>query len=62
MVDRKRSRNLNVRLLDEEVRMLEAIAENDGLSVSDWIRQSIRAAFRRTFAPTVKPKPRRKSG
>jgi hypothetical protein len=38
--------------------MLEAVAENDGLSVSDWIRQSVRHAFRKTFAPAKPRQPK----
>jgi uncharacterized protein (DUF1778 family) len=41
----ERPKNLNVRLTEEEDRMLAAVAEHQGLSVSDAIRQYIRRAF-----------------
>jgi hypothetical protein len=34
---------LNVRLLESEKRMLEAVAEGAGVSASEWIRNAIRA-------------------
>jgi len=59
MAERKRTKHLNVRLTDEETRMLEALAQNDGLSISDWIRQSVRHAFRRTFTPAKPTQPKK---
>ena len=61
MSERKRERVLNVRLTGDEVRMLSAIAELDGLNQSDWIRRTIRTTFRKTFPavqPSAKPKPK----
>ena len=54
MPERKRARVLNVRLAEEETTMLAALAEQDGLSVSDWVRRAIRTSFRRAF-PIVQP-------
>lgn len=56
MVERKRQRVLNVRLGDDEIEMITRLADYDGISVSDWVRQTIRRAFR-----DVKPR-RRKAG
>jgi uncharacterized protein (DUF1778 family) len=60
MVERKRTRNLNVRMLDDELAMLDAIAEREGISVSDWVRQTVRAAFRKAFGADAKPPKKRK--
>jgi hypothetical protein len=51
----KRGRVLNVRLADEEVSMLAALAEHDGLGVSDWVRRTIRTMFRKEFPSETKP-------
>lgn len=47
-----RSEKFQMRLTEDEKRMLEAIADNDGLSASDLIRQFIRQRFAATF-PTL---------
>jgi len=60
MVERKRERVLNVRLTDEETEMVAALAEQDGLNVSDWIRRTIRTSFRKAFSTPAKPKAPRK--
>ena len=62
MAERKRERVLNVRLTDDEVRMLSAIAELDGLNQSDWVRRTIRTTFRKVFPASVQQsaKPKRK--
>jgi hypothetical protein len=59
MLERKRTRVLNVRMTDEETAMLDAVAERDGQSVSDWIRLVVRTAFRKAFGTDAKP-PRKK--
>jgi hypothetical protein len=44
MVERVRERVLNVRLSDDEVKMVKGLTEHVGLSQSDTIRQLIRKA------------------
>jgi uncharacterized protein (DUF1778 family) len=46
-----RTKMLNVRVTDDEDRMLKALAEHQGLNVSDVIRQYIRRAFLEAFSP-----------
>jgi antitoxin component of RelBE/YafQ-DinJ toxin-antitoxin module len=55
MVERQRTRMLNVRIDDNEAEMLRALAEREGLSASDIVRQYIRRAYAATFPPK-KPK------
>jgi hypothetical protein len=57
-----RTRNLNVRVKDEELAMLHAVAEREGLPASQWLRRKIREAHRRHFGnePPPNPKPKRK--
>jgi hypothetical protein len=52
-LNENRERVLNVRLTDDEVRMLSAIAELDGLNQSDWVRRTIRTTFRKAFPVSV---------
>ncbi|HVU00388.1 MAG TPA: hypothetical protein VHE30_01500 [Polyangiaceae bacterium] len=61
MAERKRQKTLNVRMLDDELAMLDAVAERDGISVSDWIRQVVRGAFRKAFGADAKPPRKRKT-
>jgi hypothetical protein len=56
MAPAERDQNLHVRMAEEEMRMLRAIAEADGLSTSDVVRQLVRRAFMERW-PT-KPKKR----
>jgi len=56
MVERKRTRALNVRMLDTELTMLTELAEHDSVSLSEWIRNVIRREHLLTFGA----KPRRK--
>jgi uncharacterized protein (DUF1778 family) len=37
---------VTIKLTEEEYAMLVAVAENDGLSLSDWIRLACRKAFK----------------
>jgi hypothetical protein len=46
-------------MTDDELAMLDAVAERDSISVSDWIRQAVRTAFRKAFGADAKP-PRKK--
>jgi uncharacterized protein (DUF1778 family) len=41
----ERERRLHMLLSDDEDRMIRALAEDSGLSVSDFLRQQIRRAF-----------------
>lgn len=54
-----RDRNLHVRIQDEELRMLAAIAAREGDTASGWLRRKIRETYRRLFgnAPPATPKP-----
>jgi hypothetical protein len=51
MVDR--DRRLSMLISEDEHTMLRALAEKEGLTASDWIRQSIRRAHAEAF-PTTK--------
>lgn len=52
----QRSEKFQVRLTTEEREMLDVIAERDGLSASDKIRQLIRREFSLVAESTPKPK------
>jgi hypothetical protein len=54
-----RSENFQLRMSTGELQMLRAIAEADGLTASDVIRQMIRRAFMERWPPKVKLKPMR---
>lgn len=54
----ERTRMLNVRVADIEMTMLQQLAEETGLSVSDVVRQLIRKAH--SEAGFARAKPRRK--
>src|SRR5262245_56408978 len=56
MVDRRRERALNVRMLDAETEMLANLAEHEGVSVSEWIRNVVRTQYTLAFGSS-KPKP-----
>ena len=60
MAPTQRDHMFHVRMSDDERRMLEALAEHEGLTASDKIRQLIRREFITTFGETPKPKPKRK--
>jgi hypothetical protein len=47
----ERTKILNVRVTDAEDRMVKALAEHQGMSVSDVIRQYVRTAFAEAFPP-----------
>jgi uncharacterized protein (DUF1778 family) len=47
----EREKMLNVRITDDEDRMLKALAEHQGMSVSDVVRQYVRRAFAEAFTP-----------
>jgi hypothetical protein len=45
----KRDRVLNVRLIESEAAMLAALAEREGMSVSDWVRVTLRVEHALAF-------------
>ncbi len=56
MEERRRNRNLNVRLTDQEHEMLTDLAEHVGLSASDVIRQYIRKEYAAVFGKPAQPR------
>jgi len=54
----ERERSLRVRISDEELAMLQALADQRGVTVSDYIRLTARETYRSEFGdkPTKKPK------
>jgi hypothetical protein len=55
-----RDYSLRVRMAAEEKRMLEALAVHAGVTVSDWVRLTIRKEFGEfAVSATPKPKPKR---
>jgi hypothetical protein len=56
MATTERDKRLHMLLSDGEDTMLRAIAEADGLSVSDVVRQFIRREFMTRWPPKVKTK------
>lgn len=61
MAPLQRDEKFQIRMTSEERRMLEAIAEREGLSASDKLRQLIRRDYLATFgeAPSPKRKPKK---
>lgn len=49
MAEGKRDQMITIRLSREEYDMVNAVAKHEGLTLSDWIRQSFRKAYRRIF-------------
>lgn len=49
----KRTKRFDVRLSAEERRMLRVVAEHEGLSSADWVRQRVREAFNRPLTITA---------
>lgn len=62
MVERKRERLLTVRMNDAEMAMLDALAEDEGVSSSEWVRNVVRReqALSAAARHRSKPKPKRK--
>jgi uncharacterized protein (DUF1778 family) len=48
MAPLERDEQFHMRLSEEERRMLDAVADQQGLSASDWVRQAIRTAYHQT--------------
>jgi hypothetical protein len=59
MAERHHDQNLHVRVTEDEMRMLRALATDSGLSTSDTVRQLVRRAFAERFNEGTK-RPRRK--
>lgn len=53
-----RDRSLHVRVKDEEVRMLAAVAAREGDTASTWLRRKIREAYKRHFGNEPPPVPK----
>jgi predicted transcriptional regulator len=56
----RRGNVFQIRVSDEERRMLQVIAEEEGLSASDILRQFIRREWFRRYAELMPTKPRKK--
>ena len=54
----ERSERLNVRIAPEEMAMLNALADAEGLSASDVVRTLVRRAYAERFGDK-KPKPKK---
>ncbi len=52
-----RSKQMNIRLSDDEAEVVASVAAETGLSASDVMRQALRKAYAERFKP--KPKPMR---
>ncbi len=50
-----RERNLRVRMNDEDMRMLSAIAERERMTASAWLRKKIFETYRRLFGSVPPP-------
>lgn len=49
MSGRRRQHNFNIRLSDEEYEMLRSLAESEGLTASDVVRQIVRKRYAVVF-------------
>jgi predicted HicB family RNase H-like nuclease len=58
-IERVRSKNLVIRLLDQERAELMAVAEYEQLSASAWVRRAVREAFRRYYPDGLPKKPKK---
>jgi hypothetical protein len=58
MVDR--GRYLTLRASDEEISMLRALAEDEGLTSSDYVRQFIRRTYADKYGTKSPKKPKQK--
>ena len=57
-----RMRMLNVRILEAETELLAELAEREGVSISEWIRNVVRREHAIAFSSAVLPrkKPKKK--
>jgi DNA-binding GntR family transcriptional regulator len=59
MAPLNRDQKFQLRLTDEERQMLEAIADRDGLSAADVVRQLVRREYAATLGREQPKKPKR---
>jgi hypothetical protein len=55
----KRENIFQIRISEDERRMLQVIADEDGLTSSDVVRQFIRREWLRRYGGALKPKPKK---
>lgn len=60
MTERHHDQNLHVRVTEDELRMLRALATDSGLSASDALRQLVRRAFAERFPSEGTKRPPRR--
>ncbi len=56
MAPTQRDNMFHVRMSDDERTMLEALADRDGLSASDKVRQLVRREYAEAFGEAPRPK------
>lgn len=59
MVTRTRTELFTIRMTADELAMVQRLAEADGISASDLVRQFVRRSFAERFG-AEKPRPKRK--
>ena len=52
----ERSKQLTIRIAIEEIAMLKALADQEGISVSDWIRMRARKEYFALYGDKKPPK------
>lgn len=60
MAPTKRENIFQIRISEEERRMLQVIADEDGLTSSDVVRQFIRREWLRRYGDVMRPKTKKK--
>ncbi len=55
MAPEKREKFVGVRLSESEERMLQSMADDEGLSLSDMLRQLIRRSYKEAHGKVIKP-------
>lgn len=53
----ERTETLTIRIAAGEKAMLRALADRDGITVSDWLRLTIRRAYSEAFTDTPPERP-----
>ena len=59
MVERRRDKSLAVRMMESELQMLSELAERENVSVSEWLRNTIRKEHLLAFGARPSPKPKK---